>query len=609
MPGLSLEYSLREHPVAESPMLSALGSMLWEKDYRRDVLLRVPRLLVACTRYSEYPVVCFEEEGIWGCLEGRIYGKTAEELQRELVLTARRMLAPNVPAAALRDWLLGADGEFVIIAHDSAAGAVAVLNDSLGQLPLVYGESGGYLTVSRHLSIAARSRGAARFDRMALAQYLLFRHTLGDRTLIEGVRRLPPGSLLRAGVGAGGVECLRLHTYDFSRTNGNSLDAEANAQELARLLCQASARRRSPIGRHGVLLSGGIDSRVVSAALARSGPPVPAATYEEPGIADVAGAGSIARTLGIDLTVVRVYPAKGRDALALLRAKDGEVGMRVAFHMPFARRVAQMWGRDAIAFTGAGGGIVTPDVRPARSILDAGEFLRHVLGRNAMMSLADAAEFVGVSERDICDDILAWAAAFPETDWVERYVHLLLYGRVLIWTVQIFDSHRSYLWTTSPFLATDVFRHVMSVPPEQKSFERLRCRVLELLSPELARIADSNYGLRPGTVVHKAALCLAGILKHHPRLWKQLKRVFLPQFHRRAYGPTTGLVRCLRDQARECGAVTEWLSPAAIERMASEAPARHLWELESLFSATSAIEWLATGRSRNEAYCDDNITV
>ena len=609
MPGLSLQYGPSGGADAEPGILKALDGALCE-GWRVEVLRRAPGLAVACTRYDGYPVLCFEEGGIWGCLEGRLYGKAGPGLRAELAATARAMLAPEVPAEALHEWVAGADGEFLLVAHDAGTGAVAILNDSLGQLPLVYRDGGGRLVASRHLGVVARLDGAPRFDRMGLAQYLLFRYTLGGRTLVEGVRLLPPGSLLRAGVGGCGVECRRLHVHDFSRAGGNGLDGEGNAREVARLLRAASARRADSDGRNVVLLSGGLDSRMVSAALLASGARAGAATYEEPGKADARYAARVAAALGLEWRLFDdVYPARGRDALDLLRAKDGAVGVRAAFHMPFVRRVAEAWGPAAMAFTGEGGDKVLPDVRPARRVASAEEFLAHVFGRNAVLPLREAAELAGVAEGDIRDEVLRVAAAFPEADWAARYVHFLVHGRLLAWSGQLFDAYRAFLCATSPFLASDVFRHAMGVPWAHKARERLRCRVLELVSPELAGIPEANYGLRPGAFLRGAALRATEALRRHPWLWRRVRRVLMPRFHRRAYGPDAGLVRCLRDQAASGGTVAAWLASAAIERIAASAPARHIWELESLFSVASAVEWLATGRSRLDAYRDDAIII
>jgi len=607
--GLTLDYHPTGRPGAGARIAELLERATCEEGRLVEVLRTTPGLTVACTRCHEYPLACFEEGPLWVCLEGRIHGRGHDELRRELLTTARLILERDVPTDALRDWLLAADGEFLLAVHDSDKGAVGVMNDSLGQLPLAYRHSGDRLVASRHLSVVARCDGAPRFDRMGLAQYLLFRYTLGDRTLVEGVRWLPPGSLLRAGVGGRGVECHRVHEYDFSRERANDLDLEANAREVARLLCEAAARRCQRDGRNVLLLSGGLDSRVVVAALANFPAPFCAVSYEEPGMGDVEAASRIAKALNLDWQVFYPYPATGRSAVSLLHLADGMVGVRSAFQLQFARLVSELWGPGAIGFTGAGGDKVLPDDRPARRIPGADAFIGHVLGRNAVLPLHDVAQLVGVTQPEIRDEILRVAAALPEANWVDRYVHFLIDGRLLAWVGRAFDTYRPVLWTTSPFLASDVFRHAMSVPPEQKALQWLRCRVLQILSPELARIPDSNYGLRPGTFAHRSAIRIAGALSHRPRLWKKVKRVFRRGFHGRAYSPESPLVRCLLDQARNCDAVAEYLSPHAIERITSEAPRRHIWELESLFSVASAIEWLATGRSSMEAYRDENIIV
>ena len=75
------------------------------------------------------------------------------------------------------------------------------MNDILGRLPLYYHYSIKLgLIISRELQFISFLTGEAnggKFDRMAIAQYLLFGYPLGERILQADIFRVKPASLIR----------------------------------------------------------------------------------------------------------------------------------------------------------------------------------------------------------------------------------------------------------------------------------------------------------------------------------------------------------------------------------------------------------------------------
>ncbi len=150
-------------------------------------------------------------------------------------------------------------------------GAVLV-TDPLGLFPLCYAVRHGTLFFSSHQSfIRIILENEARPDPQAALQFLLIGHLLGDRTLMEGVRMLPPGTRLLCG-----EDGTRLSPYETAGTDGHGPAAGTSASSAAALLYERLSFKRdnySRLSNEPVLgfLSGGWDSRLLVALFADTG--------------------------------------------------------------------------------------------------------------------------------------------------------------------------------------------------------------------------------------------------------------------------------------------------------------------------------------------------
>ncbi len=198
-------------------------------------------------------------------------------------------------------------------AHIAAhSGALTLARDPFGAKPLLYAVDparGEIRFASELAGLLALCGDAPRIDRCALAERVAFQFPQGDRTLIEGVRMIPPGHALT--VGADGVVSIRPYLeVSFAPEEGRSAEewAEELQDELRRAVREA-LRADVPVG---LTLSGGIDSTLVAALAAEeAGPGLPAFTgyflegpaYDERQYARVA-----AREIGLDLIEVPITP-------------------------------------------------------------------------------------------------------------------------------------------------------------------------------------------------------------------------------------------------------------------------------------------------------------
>jgi asparagine synthase (glutamine-hydrolysing) len=196
MPGLSLALRLK-NPLTEErrgAILRSLDSVVHTDYYAKRILVDGKSYLIASTQYEEYPLQIYETGDLYIVVEGRVQGKAPQTLRAELEELAERVFASAHPAERpIRDWLLDKAGDFVIVFVHRKTNRICLFNDLLGRLPLYYSRVNDEIVFSRELRFIAGLNPGRRFDKMAIAQYLLWGYPLGSRTLFEDTQRLGPG--------------------------------------------------------------------------------------------------------------------------------------------------------------------------------------------------------------------------------------------------------------------------------------------------------------------------------------------------------------------------------------------------------------------------------
>ena len=100
---------------------------------------------------------------------------------------------------------------------------------------------------------------------MGMAQFLLFSHTLGKRTLLKDIYRLEPASLLTVDSKDSKTKIDALHTYNFENKKYSSVTLEKNAHQLVSLFSNACKIRLDNNTKNMITMSGGFDSRSIAA--------------------------------------------------------------------------------------------------------------------------------------------------------------------------------------------------------------------------------------------------------------------------------------------------------------------------------------------------------
>ena len=195
----------------------------------------------------------------------------------------------EVILAAYREWgkecLARFNGMFAFALFDARQQTVFLARDRAGEKPLFYHQAGGVLRFASELkALLADPALARRIDPAALDCYLAMGYVPGDRCMLQGFNKLPPAHALLFDLQTGQDKIWRYWQLpELEATSSRPVDEAALLDELEALLEDAVRRQMVADVPVGVLLSGGLDSSLITAMAVRSSSQVQTFTIGFPG--------------------------------------------------------------------------------------------------------------------------------------------------------------------------------------------------------------------------------------------------------------------------------------------------------------------------------------
>jgi asparagine synthase (glutamine-hydrolysing) len=164
-------------------------------------------------------------------------------------------------------------GMFAFAVAERDSGRVTLARDRLGIKPLYYAETKGRVRFASTLpALLAAGDVDTSIDPVALNHYMSFHAVVPPpRTILKGVRKLPPATLRT--IEPCGRATERVYwSLSFERSSADIQKSAAEwGEELLAALRLAVERRRIADVPVGVLLSGGVDSSLITGLLAEGG--------------------------------------------------------------------------------------------------------------------------------------------------------------------------------------------------------------------------------------------------------------------------------------------------------------------------------------------------
>ena len=389
------------------------------------------------------------------------------------------------------------DGAFAAVHWDARARKLVVVTDFLGMQPLYEVAADDALILATELKGAAAAReGRLAMDPLGWGLLTALGHFAEDATSIAGVRRLPEATVMVYDAASGAREESTYWQWPASRA-GLTMDALDTAGVVA-----AFRRHVLAYGDHrtdaALLLSGGFDSRLVAATLAREGirpHGVVLSHADEQDDADGELATRVARALGFPFTVVPPAPGFYSSAAYIDYLAMNEVAT-TSFGLFIAQIASSIAGRTQAVWEGVApnyilrtphqqGGGFEPFFRTQTAALDSTLWraLRGVFARDIAEAMEAALrECMHRAPKRYPDD------AFGVAEFIARS---RMRNRTGPNPLKVYAND---LLPLTPGLSKELWELTAGIPFELKVDGRLALELFRRHFPELARIPFCSDG-------------------------------------------------------------------------------------------------------------------
>ena len=246
------------------------------------------------------------------------------------------------------------NGIFGFAAFDAESGMLYIARDHFGTKPVYYCHENGSLSFSSEIKpLQALRHQPPSIDREGLGLFLNLRYTPSNRTLLQGIQRIPPGHYLSYNTKTGQLD---QHCYISATRNrfaGSFEEAVAAYHNVFQQSVTDQLLSDVPVG---ILLSGGIDSALVAAYAAETTKDLTAFTVGFGGMHDeceIEDAAETAEVLGLKHESVTVDPLKLVDCLSdIVQSVEEPLGTTSIMPMWYLTECAKR--QSTVVLTGQG---------------------------------------------------------------------------------------------------------------------------------------------------------------------------------------------------------------------------------------------------------------
>ena len=267
------------------------GGEWWSADRRVGLAHR--RLAIIDLTPAGHQPMLDVESGTVIVFNGEIYNY--RDLRRVLAAKGHRFRGASdteVILMAYREWGTGClqhlNGMFAFALFDGTRQRMFMARDRAGEKPLYYRlDTAGLRFASELKALMVAPDFPRVIDREALDCYLAMGYVPGDRSILRGVNKLPPAHALSFDIETGTSDVWRYWALPALTIDpGGARDEGELLDELDKLLEDAVARQLVADVPVGVLLSGGVDSSLITAMAVRAATSVKTFTVRFPGFGE-----------------------------------------------------------------------------------------------------------------------------------------------------------------------------------------------------------------------------------------------------------------------------------------------------------------------------------
>jgi len=531
MPGISIIY---EKSLNKSLISDSLNVLNQEQNYKIQKLFENSNFMLAFSGYESYPKQYFEDGNIILLLEGLIYNKNDSEVERLLKAISKSYIENNDYKNLIKEFIDDSDGDFIALIYFKQLGEFIIFNDRWGRLPSYYYYDDDIFIFSRELKFILNFIPSIQFDKVSMAEFLIFEYTLGDKTLIKNIYRVSPSHMfnLRLSNGTPKIQMEKIFDVNFEESL-TSLSQNECVEKCKELFLKSMRYRINKMQerKYNITadLSGGYDTRAVLGGLCKLNAKVDyytdyAITGDESEYAE--GVAALYNKKPTRVIVPHNINPSGMSKITYMTDCTVNGWTALSCYYDSLERTKQVKYVSA-NFMGFGGEFIRHPYRERRHyktltrMLREGYFIRYI-------KIKQVCSIVNLNEETFYNYLTAYFDEYPEPTLRDKVKHFYFeYYNNLVNAGE--NRHRLHFWTVQPLWSKDLFGFMTKGVPIKYIGFNFFTKFLEAIDPKLlnAPIYGSNVRLNSKASLFKAALIhkLTDILFSNGHLYRLILKI------------------------------------------------------------------------------------
>ena len=320
MPGLVGILKKRNNALDVEQLLARMCRIIKHEDWYKidtflDASIGMGRVSLGIFSPEAQPIFN-EDKNVRIMMDGEIYDY--QDMKEELVSKGHEFSVDNDAEFILHlyeehgkefgEKLKYLNGTFLFVIYDTKAHKLLICNDRYGFRPLYWCDRSNYILFASEIKAILKDKSFTRkINLEAMAEFFSFGYVLGNKTLVDGVKLLPPASIFTYSKGKMKID----QYWNWNQIKKTDIiDEDEIVSELGRLWIQAVERRMQGNVRIGITLSGGLDSRAIVSAISSKHFPVHTLTFGKKDCDDYKIAKKVSEILGIEHHFVEITGKK-----------------------------------------------------------------------------------------------------------------------------------------------------------------------------------------------------------------------------------------------------------------------------------------------------------
>lgn len=491
---------------SEGLLEDMISSMKHKEEYKVDKYNNVPSFGIARVHlgiFNPEPQPIFnEDKSLCIFMDGKIYDY---EKEMRKLREKHEIVIDNDPEFCLHsyeecgiDFVKNLNGSFVCVICDLRANKIIIVNDRYGLRPLYYAINNGKLLFASEVKAILEDKNFKKeLNDETVADFFAFGEILGTKTFFKGIEVLPPAS-----IAVWDGEFAISQYWDFKYNPDYTLSKEDIVDQLLKSFKKAVGIRLKDNYRYGSSLSGGLDSRLIVAAVDKNmGHNITTFSHGPLNCSDVKIGERVSSKAGMKNKAVELTPEniiENAEDMIYLTDGMGYIGFghNLTEYNVINKYIDVVFGGFMLDLL-LGGSYLNKSILNIKSEEEFFDTTYNIrLFSDEELSKLFVDSYYKVIQNLPQISLQKSLSRVDEKHLGNKYDHYFIQNHVMRFTLMAQVIIRNFMEDALPTVDNNFVDVILKIPPELRINHRIHRELLKRISPELAKITYNKTMIR-----------------------------------------------------------------------------------------------------------------